>query len=220
MLVCHPGAPHGGLLPPATLLSLQALCARSGTQLLIDECYVDSHAAAAPYGYMGLGGKLQNVLVFHSLSKRAAAPGLRSGFVAGDAQLVAQYAWTNRQLGVSSPGPVCAAAAKLWEDATQVQSLNARIGEAWRLATEYLADWPGFRAAECGFFLWLNVGQDERFAQRAWGQTGLKVMPGSYLAETVSGHNPGRGHVRIALVHAPAVMRTAFSRLAGLRPAP
>jgi N-succinyldiaminopimelate aminotransferase len=159
-------------------------------------------------------GQIYSAEVLTGLQALCASHG--TGFVAGDAALVAQYAWANRQLGVSAAVPVCAAAARLWEDEARADRLKARIGTAWNLARRHLGSWPGFEPAASGFFLWLPVGEDENFARTAWRQAGLRVMPGSYLAETVAGHNPGRGFVRIALVHEPEVMERALVRLAGL----
>ena len=219
MLLCHPGAPHGQVYAPEVLAGLQALCVRNGARLLDDECYIDSHAGPPPQGYLSRDAQLDNVLVFHSLSKRSAAPGLRSGFVAGDAQLVEEYAWANRQLGVSAAAPICAAAAAAWDDEGRVAQLNKRIAASWALARRHLAGWPGFQPTESGFFLWLPVARDEEFARNAWAKAGLRIMPGSYLAATVAGVNPGRGFVRIALVHEPALMDRALARLAMLDPA-
>ncbi len=153
-------------------------------------------------------------LVLHSLSKRSGVPGLRSGFLAGDPASVAAYAHYNRACGVSSPRPVCAVAAALWSDDLHVTRLQAALRRNWELADELLADVPGYRRAEAGFFLWLPVPDDEAAARRLWQRHGLRVMPGRYLSvPDRDGVDPGVGHLRIALVHDEELMREALTRL-------
>ncbi|MFF9866355.1 aminotransferase class I/II-fold pyridoxal phosphate-dependent enzyme [Streptomyces sp. NPDC013953] len=218
VVVCNPGNPRGEILPARSLARLSRLAAAAGAWLLVDECYTDVWLGAAPPGYLPLvaGGAAEPVphLVLHSLSKRSGAPGLRSGFVAGDAASVGAYAAYNRSCGVSASDPVAAVAAALWADDAHVDAARRALAGNWALADELLRDLPGYRRAEAGFFLWLPVADGEEAARRAWREAAVSVMPGRYLAaEDPDGANPGTGFVRIALVHDVTVMREALTRL-------
>jgi aspartate/methionine/tyrosine aminotransferase len=194
--------------------------------LLVDECYTDLWAGRPPTGYLSLVERNAvepgRFLVLHSLSKRSAAPGLRSGFTAGDPETVADYAYHNRVCGVSSPLPVCAAAARLWQDDSHVLRAREALARNWELADGILGTVPRYRRADAGFFLWLPVDDDEATARRLWRDHALSVMPGRYLgAVGHDGVNPGAGHLRIALVHEEPLMLEALVRLRdGMTPPP
>jgi aspartate/methionine/tyrosine aminotransferase len=223
-IVCNPGNPGGEILSTATLRTVRTIAAAAGAVLIVDECYTDLGTTTVPPGFLtvvasdaaqppGTAAGGGPFLVLHSLSKRSGAPGLRSGFVAGDAATVAEYAAYNRACGVSSPPPVCAAAASLWSDDSHVEARRDELTRIWDLADTILGDLPGYRRAAAGFFLWLPVGDDEQTARRLWRRDGLTVMPGRYLAVADAGGNPGAGHLRVALVHPEEVMAEALSRL-------
>ncbi|KAA9374784.1 M20/M25/M40 family metallo-hydrolase [Microbispora cellulosiformans] len=242
LIVCNPGNPGGEILPEEALGEITKIAAMADALLVVDECYTDLSTGREPPGYLSLveRGTVApgRFLVLHSLSKRSAAPGLRSGFAAGDPATVAAYAAHNRACGVSSPLPVCAAAAALWSDDAHVARLRSALARNWDLADEILGGHPGFlglsgsggfsgsdgltgsgglpgyHRAEAGFFLWLPVADDEAAARDLWRDQGLSVMPGRYLAaEGPDGVNPGAGHLRVALVHEETVMREALTRL-------
>ncbi|MEU5427058.1 aminotransferase class I/II-fold pyridoxal phosphate-dependent enzyme [Streptomyces olivoreticuli] len=218
VVVCSPGNPHGEVLPEDALRAVARTAAAAGALLVVDECYTDLWLGRPPTGFLSLveRGAVEpgRFLVLHSLSKRSGAPGLRSGFAAGDPATVADYAHYNRACGVSTPAPVCAAAAALWRDENHVRRARRALARNWELAGELLAAVPGYRRAPAGFFLWLPVDDDEATARRLWRDHALSVMPGRYLAaEEPEGGNPGAGHLRIALVHPEPVMRTALDRL-------
>lgn len=216
IVVCHPGL-RGDVLSVGELAGVSAVARTSGALLVVDECYIDLWQDRAPTGFLSLaenGTGTGRFLVLHSLSKRSAAPGLRSGCLAGDRETVAAYAHANRSFGVSTPNPICAVAAALWSDDAHVAELRSRIAANWALADEFLRDLPGYRRAQAGFFLWLPVRDDEQAALALWRCHGLRVMPGRYLAVCDgAGVNPGAGFVRIALVAGEVAMREAFSRL-------
>ncbi|MGW2280791.1 aminotransferase class I/II-fold pyridoxal phosphate-dependent enzyme [Streptomyces sp. NPDC001770] len=222
VIVCDPGNPRGELLPTEFLGAATRAAVTSGALLLVDECYTDLWLARPPAGYLALvrrgAVRPERFLVLHTLSKRSGAPGLRSGFAAGDARTVADYARHNQACGVPTPLPVCAAAARLWDDDAHVESARAELAANWALADRVLAGVPGYRRAEAGFFLWLPVGDDEAAARTLWRDQALTVMPGRYLAAGgPDGTNPGAGHLRVALVHDEPLMREALHRLrAGL----
>jgi N-succinyldiaminopimelate aminotransferase len=226
IVLCNPGNPQGGILSEDFLRAAARSAAAADAVLLVDECYTDLSHGRRPPGYLPLAAlsavEPTPYLVLHSLSKRSGAPGLRSGFAAGHPETVSAYAEYNRACGVSTPLPVCAAAAALWRDEAHVQRTRDALAANWRLADEILGGIASYRRAEAGFFLWLPVEHDESAAGRLWREQALSVMPGSYLAaEDPDGANPGAGRLRIALVHDEPLMRTALLRLrAGLASGP
>lgn len=218
VVVCHPGNPLGELLDTAALRSIARTTARAGALLVVDECYVDLWTGTRPTGYLAAVPDAPGPFaVLHTLSKRSAAPGLRSGFAAGDAATVARYAAHNRACGVSNATPVCAAAAALWTDDAHVGHLRDEIARSWGVADALLADLPGYRQPPAGFFLWLPLPgglDDEDLARRLWKDHAVSVMPGCYLAQDDStGTNPGAGHVRVTLAHPAELLRPALSAL-------
>lgn len=218
IIVCNPGSPRGEVLSAETLRAVGGIAAEAGALLVVDECYIDLSFGCVPTGYLSLVDEQVMApgpfLVLHSLSKRSGAPGLRSGFVAGDPSTVAAYASYNRACGVSTPHPVCAVASALWVDEDHVSRVRSALSRNWDLADAILGGIPRYRRAQAGFFLWLPVADDEATALRLWLDQALSVMPGRYLAaEDASGVNPGIGHVRIALVHEDTIMREALTRL-------
>lgn len=218
IVACTPGNPRGDVLPPRTLRQLGRIAADAGAVLIVDECYVDLAVSREPTGYLslverGIAGP-GAFAVLHTLSKRSAAPGLRSGFVAGDPATVGTYAAHNRSCGVSTPVPVCTAAAALWGDDAHVAEHRAALARNWDVADAVLGDLPAYRRADAGFFLWLPVAGDTDTARILWRDHGLSVMPGRFLSTPDAiGVIPGRDHLRIALVHDPATLAEALSRL-------
>jgi aspartate/methionine/tyrosine aminotransferase len=217
IIICNPGNPRGQILPADALRDIGKIAAASGAVLIVDECYTDLTFGRRAPGYLAVteeAGSLGPYVVLHSLSKRSGAPGLRSGFIAGDPDTVAKYARYNRDCGVSAALPVNAAAVALWSDDAHVARAQALLSENWDLADSLLGDVPQYHRAAAGFFLWLPVGDDEAAARVLWQQHALRVMPGRYLGtETEDGPNPGIGHLRIALVHKEGLMREALTRL-------
>ncbi len=215
IIVCNPGNPQGEILSAHVLRDLAKIAVASGAVLIVDECYTDLTFGLPAPGYLAVAeeaGGAGPYVVLHSLSKRSGAPGLRSGFMAGDPDTVAAYAQYNRNCGVSTALPVNAAAAALWADDAHVARGRALLAGNWDLADCILGDVPQYRLA--GFFLWLPVAADEAAARVLWQQHGLRVMPGRYLGtETEDSPNPGAGYLRIALVHEESLMREALTRL-------
>ncbi|WP_369171299.1 aminotransferase class I/II-fold pyridoxal phosphate-dependent enzyme [Streptomyces sp. R28] len=218
VIVCDPGNPRGEILGEEFLRAATRGAAAADALLVVDECYTDLSLSRPSAGYLSLVERAApapgRFLVLHSLSKRSGAPGLRSGFAAGDAETVADYARYNRVCGVSTPLPVCAAAARLWDDDAHVERARRELAANWALADTILAAVPGYRRADAGFFLWLPVADDEDAARHLWRDQALSVMPGRYLAaDGPDGVNPGAGHLRVALVHDKPLMREALVRL-------
>ena len=216
--LCSPGNPQGGVASMALLMDAILLARKHDFVLVVDECYAEIYDAAPPAGALeacaALDGAFTNVLVFHSLSKRASAPGLRSGFVAGDPELISRYRMLRNYIGAQMPHPALFASARLWSD----DSAASRYREAYRglinLAQEILGDRFGFTRPAGGFFLWLDVGDGEEAAVRLWKDAAIRVLPGAYMAETqADGSNPGRAYIRVALVQDAKTLETALRRL-------
>ena len=155
--------------------------------------------------------------MFNSLSKRSNLPGLRAGFAAGDGDFLETMAEIRNLTAPQMPGIVQAAAAAVWSEEQHV----TRIREAYRvkfdICDELLKGRLGYRRPEGGFFLWLDVsrmGGGRDAAVTLWQRAGVKVVPGSFLAQDdADGNNPGRDFIRVALVHDPVTIREALQRI-------
>ncbi|GLZ51903.1 aminotransferase class I/II-fold pyridoxal phosphate-dependent enzyme [Actinomycetospora sp. NBRC 106378] len=217
VVVCHPGSPGGEVHDPDVLRAVAAAAAEVGALLLVDECYVDLAAVDVPGFLSAVEAGPGPYAVLHTLSKRSGAPGLRSGFLAGDVDTVARYAEHNRSCGVSSAAPVCAAAAALWADDVHVTAMRAGLARAWDVADEVLGDLPGYRRPPAGIFLWLRLpgtADDLDVARRLWRDHAVTVMPGRYLtAPGDRGADPGVGRVRLTLAVPTGTLRPALVAL-------
>jgi N-succinyldiaminopimelate aminotransferase len=216
--LCSPANPQGAVADVAFLERAVALARRHAFLLVVDECYGEIYDVAPPPGALAAaaaaGGGPQGVVVFHSLSKRSSAPGLRSGFVAGDAEVLAAFRRLRSYGGATLPLPVLAASAALWRDETHVAANRALYRAKFDMAERLLAGRFGFYRPSGGFFLWLDVGDGEAAARTLWRETGVRVLPGAYLARAANGHaNPGRAFIRVALVDSLAVTEDALRRL-------
>lgn len=221
VVLCHPCSPSGEVYDAKKLVEIAALARQHQTPLFVDECYVDIYLSDRPISILQLvaNGQLpvSGLVVMHTLSKRSAAPGIRSGFVTGDPEWVFRFSRWNRTCGVSSALPICRAAERLWSDDLHVHAVRKQLQANWDCADQILSGLPGYTRPASGFFLWLPVADDEELTCRAWSTAAIKVLPGSYLR---SGFEPrttgGTRHVRIALVHEPAVTSAALDRLRSL----
>jgi aspartate/methionine/tyrosine aminotransferase len=153
-----------------------------------------------------------NLVVLHSLSKRSSAPGLRSGFVAGDPELLARLVRLRAYASPVQPLPLMAAATALWQDEAHVEANRALYRAKFDLAERRLGGRFGFYRPAGGFFLWLDVGDGETACRRLWRAAGVKVLPGAYLS-TGGAASPGHAYVRVALVDAPEIVDRALDRL-------
>lgn len=218
---CSPSNPEGAVASREQWRAWIELAQRHGFVLAADECYADIYTDEPPAGLLeavqGPEGT-QGLLAFHSLSKRSSAAGLRSGFVAGDAELVDGIDAFMRYGGASVPTPILHASAALWRDEAHVVETRCYYRTLFEMAEEKLWAKTGWRMPAGGFFAWLEVGDGEAFARRAWREAGLRVLPGRYLCPEEEGadpaDNPGAPYIRVALVHEPAVTEKALDRLA------
>ena len=217
--LCSPANPQGSIASRDYLERIIALARKHDFVLAMDECYADIYDRAAPVGALEIcaaqGGNMDNVLVFHSLSKRSSAPGLRSGFVAGDPKIVKRFTALRSYCSATIPMPVMAASVDLWNDDAHARENRDLYRAKIDIAEEIFGNRFGFYRPPGGFFLWLDVGDDEAATQKIWREAGVKVIPGSYLSITdARGDNPGKQFIRIALVHDLATTRDGLTRIA------
>jgi succinyldiaminopimelate transaminase len=217
--LCSPANPQGTIAGPGYLKEAIRLAREYDFVLAVDECYAEIWDKKPPPGALeacaALGEGFRNVVVFHSLSKRSSAAGLRSGFVAGDPALIAQFRHLRDYGGCQVPLPVQAAATALWRDEVHVEENRVRYRRKFDIAEAALGGRFGFYRPAGGFFLWLHVGDGERAALRLWREAAIRVLPGGYTARAADGReNPGQRYIRLAVVHDEAVLEAAFARIA------
>ena len=217
---CSPANPQGAIASMDTMKSLVELARDHDFLLVSDECYSELYYGAPPTGAAeacaALGGSLANVSIMNSLSKRSSAPGLRSGFVAGDPDLIRRFAQLRDYGGAPPPLPLLSAATALWSDEDHVVANRAVYAEKYDVAADILSDRFGYYTPEGGFYLWLDVGDGEDAALRLWRDAGVRVIPGEYLAREANGYHPGKGYIRLALVHDKDTTAEALTRLANV----
>lgn len=218
--LCTPGNPQGAVASLEQLQDLILLAREYDFLLALDECYSEIWRDLPPPGGLqacaAMGGELTNLLVFHSLSKRSNAPGLRAGFVAGDEEAVARLLRVRSYGGAQVPGPVQAAAAALWRDEYHVEENRAHYNRLFEMARRILGNRAGYNDSPGGFFLWLDVGAGEQATLKAWRHGAVKVMPGRYMSreDPATGENPGDRYIRVALVHDTETAEAGLTRLA------
>ncbi len=217
--LCTPANPQGATADLGYLRRLVRLAREHGFLLILDECYAELYYGDPPHGgleaALAEGGSFDRVVVLHSLSKRSNAAGLRVGFVAGDAEVLARFARLRSYGGPTQPMPLQAAAAALYADEAHVQRNRELYRRKYDLAERRLGNRFGFYRPAGGFFLWLDVGDGEKAARRLWSQAGVRVLPGGYLAIDGNGAgNPGASYIRVAMVHEEALVDRALGRLA------
>lgn len=223
MYLATPANPQGAVATPAYLSHAIALAREHDFMLLVDECYSEVYYGAPPIGGLAvahsLSGDFANVLVLNSLSKRSNVPGLRSGFIAGDARFMADY---SRFRNVACPQmalPVQHASAVLWGEESHVEASRALYAQKMSAAGRVLGNHIGGPLPEGAFFLWIKVehlGGGEAAAATFWKGCGVRVLPGAYLAQAdAHGRNPGEPYVRLALVDDVGTTIAALERIAG-----
>ncbi|WP_416899247.1 MAG: aminotransferase class I/II-fold pyridoxal phosphate-dependent enzyme [Minwuia sp.] len=220
MYVCTPANPQGSMADEAYLEKALEIARANNIVLALDECYAEIYDETPPPGGLQIAAatpeRFANLVVFHSLSKRSSAPGLRSGFMAGDRDLVARFGKLRSFGGAPLPNPVAAASTALWRDEAHVEGIRAHYRRLFDIADETLGNRRGYFRPAGGFFLWLDVGDGEAFAKKLWEASGVRVLPGGYLARDEAAGNPGQPFVRVALVHDEATVRKALTAIAAL----
>jgi N-succinyldiaminopimelate aminotransferase len=219
--VCSPANPQGTIADLDYLVTALELARAHDFVLVVDECYAEIYDTVPPPGALEaaaqLGGSLDHLLIFHSLSKRSSAPGLRAGFVAGDPDLVQRFKMLRAYAGATLPNPIHAAAAALWRDEAHAVANRELYRAKFDHADAILGDRPGYYRPAGGFYIWLDVGDGEAAAARLWTEAAVKVIPGGYLAKSdAAGNNPGAPYIRIALVQDPETVADALKRIAAV----
>ncbi len=208
LYLCSPGNPTGRCLDRGTLLWLIEQADRHDFVIAADECYSELYPdeATPPPGLLEVAAAagrtdFARCVVFHSLSKRSNLPGLRSGFVAGDRQILADYFQYRTYEGCALGAHVQRASELAWADEAHVLANRALYREKFTALTPILSSTFDFTAPEGGFYHWLDVrGDDTAFTLGLFRDEHITVLPGSFLSRTAHGLNPGAGYVRVAWV--------------------
>jgi N-succinyldiaminopimelate aminotransferase len=221
LFICSPGNPTGAVMDEAYLQRVLALSARHGFVVASDECYADIYLdeAAPPPGLLGAclragNPRFERCAVFHSLSKRSSVPGLRSGFVAGDAALMDGFRLYRTYHGCAVPEMVQLASVPAWNDDAHAADNRRLYQQKFDAVVPILAAAMPVERPAAAFYLWLETpGDDEAFARGLYAAENVTVLPGRYLSRDHAGGNPGRGRVRISLVAGLEECITAAHRI-------
>lgn len=206
--VCSPGNPTGKVLTLEDWKELFALSDKYGFIIAADECYSEIYfdEAAPPLGALEAARKLgrddyARLVVFSSLSKRSNVPGLRSGFVAGDANVMKAFLLYRTYHGSAMNPAIQATSVIAWKDEAHVIENRRLYKEKFDKVTPLIAPYLKTAVPDAGFYLWARTPiADDEFTRRLQHQYNVGVLPGSYLARKANGVNPGTGFVRLALV--------------------
>ncbi len=227
IFVCSPGNPTGAVMPLAEWEKMFALSDKYGFVIASDECYSEIYFRdEPPLSGLEAAAKLgrtdfKNLIAFTSLSKRSNVPGMRSGFVAGDAAWIKAFLLYRTYHGSAMSGTVQAASLEAWDDEEHVIANRAEYRAKFAAVTPVLSSVMDVKLPDAAFYLWAGVpkhvcnGSDTQFAAELLAKYNVTVLPGSYLArEDAHGVNPGKGRVRMALVAEQAECLEAAHRIA------
>jgi N-succinyldiaminopimelate aminotransferase len=227
LFVCSPGNPTGAVLSLTDWENLFALSERYNFVIASDECYSEIyHGDQPPLGAMEAAHQLglatidrpyARLVVFSSLSKRSNVPGMRSGFVAGDAEVLKKFLLYRTYHGGAMSLTVQAASIAAWNDETHVEQNREQYRAKFNAITPLLQQVLEVELPDAGFYLWADVSRtglsDTEFARRLYAEYNVTVLPGSYLAREAHGVNPGRNRIRMALVAETAEGLEAAQRI-------
>jgi aspartate/methionine/tyrosine aminotransferase len=215
--ICSPANPQGAVASRAYWTELINLAEQYDFRIFADECYSEIYRETAPVGALTvaqeLGADPERVVLFNSLSKRSNLPGLRSGVIAGGPDTIRRVKQLRAYSGAPLPGPLQAAAAKVWTDEVHVDKNRALYQEKYTIADQVMGRVQGYQPPEAGFFLWLPVDDGEAATMKLWQETGVRVLPGAYLAQGGPGQNPGEHYIRVAMVAPKEDMQRALYTL-------
>ncbi|MFT7859942.1 MAG: succinyldiaminopimelate transaminase [Sulfurimonas sp.] len=215
VILNFPNNPTSSVLSLKELSEWVELALKHNFVLLNDECYseiyTDKKIPSLLEASKAVGNdNFKNVLVINSISKRSCAPGLRSGFIAGDKEILKGYMQYRTYVGCASPLPLQYAAAEAWSDEEHVSASRAIYKKNFALAKEIL----GTEIPEATFYIWLKADNALEFTKKLYREYNVKVLPGEFLArENDQGENPGVGYVRIALVEQEEKTKDALNRI-------
>nr|WP_299039982.1 succinyldiaminopimelate transaminase [uncultured Psychrobacter sp.] len=223
LFVCSPNNPTGSVMSLDDWEFIMRLSDKYGFIIASDECYSELYFDETPIGLLqactAFGrDDFRRCIVFHSLSKRSNLPGLRSGFVAGDAALLKSYLQYRTYQGCAMPIPHQLASIAAWQDEKHVAHNRALYKEKFALWMAELGDLLELRMPDAGFYFWVKVpelfaGDDEAFVKALYEQANIHALAGRYLSREVNGKNPGQGYVRMALVASVGESREAIERI-------
>jgi aspartate/methionine/tyrosine aminotransferase len=219
--IASPSNPQGAVADRDYLTRLAAMARRYGFLVFADECYCEIYSEDVPAGMLECAGdNFENVVVFHSLSKRSNLPGLRVGFAAGDRNFLGPFLELRNVAAPQVPGPAQHVGIAAYNDETHVEE-NRRLYKAkFDLADQIIGNRYGYERPPGGFFLWLDVsahGGSEAATRKLWAEAGVRVVPGRYLArEQADGSNPGADYIRVAMVQNNETTAEALHRLVEL----
>jgi N-succinyldiaminopimelate aminotransferase len=205
LYACSPANPSGEVLKPEDWKRLFELADRYGFIIASDECYSEIYCGEPPLGALQAARKLgrdyKRLVVFSSLSKRSNAPGMRSGFVAGDADLLRKFLLYRTYHGSAMSLPVQRASIAAWGDEVHVEENRKLYREKYKAVLSMITSPLHTEMPDGGFYLWVRTPIDDaEFARRLHAEYNVLVLPGSFLARASATGNPGKNHVRIALV--------------------
>ena len=211
VILNFPNNPTASVMPKEQLTEWVRLALKHDFVLLNDECYSEIYTHNPPPSILEASIEadnptFRNVLAINSVSKRSSAPGLRSGFVAGDAEILRDYMRYRTYVGCASPLPLQMAAAAAWSDEAHVEGFREKYRQNFEIAKEIL----GVPTPEATFYLWLEVGDELAFTRRLYKERNVKVLPGSFLGR----EGIGQGYIRIALVEEAPRTLEACRRIA------
>lgn len=222
LFVCSPGNPAGNVLPLESWQTLFRLSDEYGFVIASDECYSEIYfdENAPPLGALQAARHFgrhdyRNLLCFSSLSKRSNVPGMRSGFVAGDAALIKPFLLYRTYHGSAMSPAIAQASTAAWNDETHVIENRRLYRKKFDAVYPILKPWLDVELPQAGFYLWAGTpASDETFTRELHAATAVTVLPGSYLAREAHGVNPGANRIRIALVAPEQDCKEAAERIA------
>jgi len=213
VILNSPNNPTSSTMSMAQMKEWVELALKYDFVLLNDECYADLYLDEPVPSLLNASieagnSEFKNVLVINSISKRSSAPGLRSGFIAGDASILKEYMVYRTYVGCASPLPLQHAAAVAWADQEHVDGFRKKYKKNFEIAREVL----GVDAPEATFYIWMKVDDEIDYTVKLYERYNLKVIPGSFLGR----EGEGKGYVRLALVYEEEKTREALQRIAAL----
>ena len=215
VILNFPNNPTSSVLSVEELGEWVSLALKHDFVLLNDECYSEIYTdkpipSLLEASILVGNDSFKNTLVINSISKRSSAPGLRSGFIAGDENILKEYMKYRTYIGCASPLPLQYAAAAAWSDEEHVESSREVYKKNFEIAKEIL----GIEIPQATFYIWLRVPNAIEFTEKLYKEYNVKVLPGEFLArEDSNGENPGKGFIRIALVETQEKTKNALQRI-------
>lgn len=220
LFLCSPGNPTGSVMSFEYFKRALQLAEQYDFIIASDECYSEIYLdeSKPPIGLLEAAQLMGNTafercVVFHSLSKRSSVPGLRSGFVAGDAKILKSYLLYRTYHGCAMPLPTQAVSTLAWQDETHVIENRRLYQQKFATVLPILKPVMNVYAPTAGFYLWPLVDDDERFTRELFEQQHVMVLPGSYLSRPTPHGDPGKGRLRISLVATVDECREAAERI-------